>query len=138
MLLILHSGKKNVHENSLKNLNPIQPGETRNPGGKPVGLRNSLNAKFLKQLSAEFDISGKEVIRRVAEEEPGVFLRVLAALQPKEMEIKRQLDDISDEQLDAAAVAIRAIINAQSHRVPTETPSLPQPVEVLPAVPEAT
>lgn len=127
-----------IHENSLKNLKPIQPGETRNPGGKPVNLRDAINKKFLKALSAEFDLNGKEVIARVAQEEPGTFIRVLAALQPKEMEIKRPLDDISDEQLDAAAIAIRAILNAQNHRSPEAIEGIAEQVEVLPAVRETT
>ena len=110
--------QKQRHPGS-ENLVQWKPGESGNPGGKPVNARNALNAKFLKELSATFDKEGKSAIEKVAKEDPSTFIRVLAALQPKEMEIKRQLDDISDEQLDAAAVAIRAIINAQSHRVPT-------------------
>jgi hypothetical protein len=100
---------------------PLPPTQTRfksgqsgNPGGKPVRARNAINAKFLNALLKEFDESGAKAIKRCAEEEPAAFVRVLASLQPKELEITRPLDDISDEQLDAAYLACRAILDAQS------------------------
>ena len=103
-----------VHERRIAALKPFKPGQSGNPGGKPVRARNAINAKFLNALLKEFDESGAKAIKRCAEEEPSAFVRVLASLQPKELEITRPLDDISDEQLDAAYLACRAILDAQS------------------------
>ncbi len=109
-----------------------------NPGGKPVNLRNSLNARFLKVLSAEFDRVGKEAITIVAKTDPATFLRVIAALQPKEMEVKRSLDDITDEQLDAAAIAIRAILNAQNSGSREKSETRTEQAQELQTLPETT
>lgn len=96
----------------------FQPGQTGNPGGKPIGARNALNAKFLRDLSAAFDEFGKAAIEACAKEDPTAFVRVLAALQPKELEITNKMDDINDEQLDAALLAVRAILAAGSGTAP--------------------
>lgn len=125
----------------MANPNPIptyqfKKGQSGNPGGKPVNLRNSINAKFLKELSSAFDREGKIAIERVAREDPSTFIRVLAALQPKEMEIKRPLDDLSDEQLEAAYIAITAILNAQNSGSREETESLAEQAEDLQSVSE--
>lgn len=124
-----------------ENLIPWKPGQSGNPGGKPTNARNALNAKFLKELSAEFEQHGKEAIRAVREKDPSTFIKVLAALQPKEVDIRRPMDDLSDEALDAAYHAAKAILEAQHGIVPrtasehigtgTENQEQPQPVEVL-------
>lgn len=105
--------------------NPNPSPETRfgasnkgNPGGKPIGARNALNAKFLRDLSAAFDLHGKSAIEKCALEDPTAFVRVLAALQPKELEITNKMDDINDEQLDAALLAVRAILAAGAGNAP--------------------
>jgi histidinol dehydrogenase len=117
-------------------------GLSGNPGGKPVNARNKLNATFLKELSADFNEHGKAAIVRCREEQPGTYIKVLAALQPKEVDIRRPMDDLSDEALEAAYVAAKAIIEAQkngtvprtiSEHIETGTGSQEQtqPVEVL-------
>lgn len=115
----------------------FKPGNLANPGGKPVGARNKLNARFLNELIKQFDAHGAEAIRNCAENDPSTFVRVLASLQPKELEIKRPLDDISDEQLDAAYVAVRAILGAQNAGSGEGGQGQAQPAASLQAVPEA-
>lgn len=109
-----HSETKSARERQLAGLIPIKPGETRNPGGKPVGARNSLNAKFLNALIKEFDERGAKAIKDCATKDPSTFVRVLASLQPKELQITRPLDELTDEQLDAAYLACRAILDIQN------------------------
>lgn len=104
-----------VNEKSIANLKPFQPGQSGNPGGIAVGTRNALNKKFLQALSKEFDESGPEAISRVAKEDPATFIKVLAAILPKEMEIKRPLDDMTDEQLRASVDALQRYLSAQGN-----------------------
>lgn len=103
-----------VSEASLANLNKFQPGQSGNPGGKPVAARNALNQAFVKALSDDFAESGVEAIIRAREEDPIGYVRVLAGLLPKEIEVKNSLDEISDDQLNAAIVAVKSILAAQS------------------------
>jgi formiminotetrahydrofolate cyclodeaminase len=107
---------------------PWKPGESPNPGGKPVGARNRLNAAFLNAMVTQFDKNGAKAIEKVAKEDPATFVRVCAAILPKEMELSRPLDEISDEQLNAAAVAIRAILAAQGDRVGSQAPASAEPI----------
>lgn len=110
--MVAHS-ESMVTPKALANLKPFKPGQSGNPGGKPVGARNRLNAAFLNALAAEFETNGKKAIKAVAKEDPSTFMRVLAGILPKEVELTKQMDEVTDEQLDAAAVAIRAILAAQ-------------------------
>lgn len=107
--------------------NQFKPGQSGNPGGKPVNARNSLNASFLKALSKEFNEYGEDAIRQVREKDPSTFIKVLAALQPKEMEITRYMDGITDEQLDAAIVAARAIIACENTGTRKEAETVAEP-----------
>ena len=85
----------------------FKPGTSPNPGGKPVGARNRLQADFLNALVEDFSAHGKEAVRRCREEKPDVYIRIIASLMPKELEIKRPLDNLTDEELDAAIVLLR-------------------------------
>ena len=90
----------------------FKPGTSPNPGGKPVGARNRLQADFLNALAEDFEVNGKEAVRRCREEKPDVYLRIIASLMPKELEIKRPLDDLTNEELDAAIVILRIRLGA--------------------------
>ena len=88
--------------NPLANLKPFQPGQSANPGGKPVGARNRLTAAFLNALAADFDEHGKSAIVKCREDKPEAYIKAIAALCPKEIEVKRPLEEMSaDELLDA-------------------------------------
>lgn len=81
-------------------------------GGKPVGTRNSINARFLTAMSEVFEERGKAAIERVATDDPATFVRALVALQPKQIEFKDPFDELTDEQLNAAYAAVQAILAA--------------------------
>lgn len=91
----------------------FQPGQSGNPGGKPIAARQALNAAFTKALAKDFGEHGEQAIQRAREEDPIGYVRVLAGLLPKEIEVKNSLDEISDEQLDAAITAVKSILAAQ-------------------------
>lgn len=97
-----------------ENLKSYKPGHSGNPGGKPVGARNRLQAAFLNALGDDFAAHGKEALRRCREEKPDVYVRMVASLMPKELEIKRPLEDLTDDELDASVVLLRAKIAAMA------------------------
>lgn len=96
------------HPNQIASYFP--PGKSAHPGGKPVGTRNRLTARFLNALADDFDKYGKEVIERCREETPAVYVKVIAALCPKEVEIKRPLQEMEDAELLAAVRALESFL----------------------------
>jgi len=96
-----------------------------------------LQGAFLNALAEDFDEHGKKAIVACRELDPSAYLRAIVALMPKELEITRGLDDLSDEQLDAAAVAVRAILAAQGDRSGASETQGAEPAAGLPALPQA-
>ena len=111
---------------SLANLNPIKPGEVRNPGGKPVKSRNRLQGDFMRALADDFADHGKAAIKNMREDKPAEYIRAIASLMPKELEISRPLDDVSDDELNAAITAVRACIAASDAGERAEDAPQPQ------------
>src|SRR3954466_13826190 len=74
----------------------FKKGETGNPGGKPVGARDRITKRFLYELAEDFEKHGADVIRQAREQDPTGYLRICAALVPKEMnvEVKHGFTDI--------------------------------------------
>ena len=74
----------------------FQPG---NPG-RPRGSRNKLGEAFIAALAEDFEKHGVEVIERVRIEKPEAYIKVIASLLPKDLNLNvTKLDDLSDEQL---------------------------------------
>src|SRR5262245_14977159 len=79
-------------------------------GGRTVGSRNRLQADFLKALQEDFAEHGEGVIRIVRVEKPVEYLKVVAAILPKEFHVKdTTLDEMTDEQIIDAIETIRAL-----------------------------
>jgi hypothetical protein len=86
------------------------PGQSGNPAGRPKGSRNQLGEKFLKALADDFETHGGAAIVKVREERPHDYLKVIATILPKQLELetrKRRAEDFSDDEL-AAIVADEA------------------------------
>jgi hypothetical protein len=96
----------------LRNLKPFKSGAewTGNKAGRPKGSRNKINEEFLAALCEDFELHGKEVIVKVREERPDVYLKVVASLQPKEIDVReRTIEDLSDQEIFEALAEIRAL-----------------------------
>jgi hypothetical protein len=85
-----------------------------NPG-RPKGSRNKLGEHFIAALCADFEAHGARVIERVREEEPGVYLRVIARVVPPSMLLQREgaVSELSDEELERYLSAVREALVAR-------------------------
>ena len=83
---------------------PLQPpwkaGQSGNPRGRPKGSRNKISEAFLADLYEDWEGNGVEVIRQVREERPADYLKVVASVLPKDLNVNvNPLDMMTDEQL---------------------------------------
>jgi hypothetical protein len=73
--------------------------------GRPKGARNKLGEDFLKALQEDFAKHGVEAIATVREEKPDQYLKVIASILPKEIDVGENLATAMKESRDAAAGA---------------------------------
>jgi hypothetical protein len=61
----------------------------RNPGGpgRPKGSKDRLSNEFLSALAADFTKHGDAVIAAVRRKAPAVYLRIVADLVPKDLNL---------------------------------------------------
>jgi Family of unknown function (DUF5681) len=95
-----------------------KPGQSGNPKGRPIGNRNKLNEKFILALHDDFVEHGREVIEKVREDKPDIYLKVIASILPRELHFKNEsaFDGMTNDQLDEILGSVRAIL---ATRAPT-------------------
>jgi hypothetical protein len=78
----------------------FKPGNPGGPG-RPRGARSKLNELAVALLHEDFAKHGAEVIKRVRERKPEVYLASVVSLLPKQSQIEKRspFDDVSDEEL---------------------------------------
>jgi hypothetical protein len=87
---------------------PFQPGMAK-LGGRTKGVKNRLSHAFLTALAEDFEQHGIEALRITRIERPAEYIKVVAGLMPKELEIMdSRLADLSDEELDVFIAKLRA------------------------------
>ena len=55
--------------------------------GRPKGSKNKITKAYLDTIVEAFDECGKEVVDRLIEKRPDVFIKLVADLVPKNMDI---------------------------------------------------
>src|SRR5262245_39254049 len=75
---------------------------------RPKGARSKLSESFLKALSEDFATNGIEVIEKVRNDRPHEYLKIVAAVLPKQMQLEdltpnRKAEDLTDDELASIA-----------------------------------
>lgn len=93
----------------------IQSGEKRDEAGKfivppkspgrPKGSRNKLGEAFLNALHDDFKDHGAEAIVKVREEKPDAYMKVIASILPKEIDLGDNAVSALKESRDASVAA---------------------------------
>jgi uncharacterized protein DUF5681 len=93
-----------------------QPGESGNPTGRLRGSRNKLSEEVICALLRDFRKHGEKAIAKVRREQPGVYLRCLTLLIPRQHQIEQSnvIKNLSDEQLEAMIEFIQTSLEAQA------------------------
>ena len=102
-----------------------KPGTSPNPGGKPTGARNRLTAAFLNALAQDFDAHGVDAIKDCRERKPEAYIKAIAALCPKELELKTPLQDATEDELRTLLGALRGARNADREGIAETNSSAP-------------
>jgi hypothetical protein len=74
---------------------------TGNPG-RPVGARSRLSEHFLAAVNADWQEHGPEALKKVREERPQDYIRVIASLLPREVMVAQveSFEHLSDDELE--------------------------------------
>lgn len=104
---------------------PFAPGVSGNPAGRRPGSKNRLTDVFMTAIVDDFAEHGANAIAQVRRDDPGLYLRIVGALVPRELVVQRErepdvdienlsLADFIDliERLERQASIRRAIMNA--------------------------
>jgi len=94
----------------------FRQGVSGNPHGNRHRTRHLLNQEFMEALLLNFRHEGKKAIEKVAREQPGVYLKILALLVPREMQIEHtnRIKQMTDEEIEQAIEAIETMLAARA------------------------
>jgi hypothetical protein len=84
-----------------KQLTPFKPGQSGNPAGRPKGARNKLGEAFIEALHDDFNEHGVAAIQVVRAEKPDQYLKVIASLLPKDinLNVNDSFNELTDDEL---------------------------------------
>jgi hypothetical protein len=92
--------------------------------GRPKGSRNRLGEHFIATLCADFEAHGADVVARLREDDPAVYLRVVAQIVPQTVLMQEaKLDDLSDDELAAYLAAVRQALRIRDVSSDGELPA---------------
>jgi TATA-binding protein-associated factor Taf7 len=89
--------------------------------GRPRGSRAKLSEAFLSALCEDFCQHGAATIHRVRIEKPDAYLKVVASILPKQIEVTADpFDGMSDDELEALVAAAAAALRSQQDNEPDD------------------
>lgn len=75
--------------------------------------RGRLSEGFMADLQADWAAHGAAAIARVREDKPDVYLKLVTAVLPRELNVRLgELEQLSDEELDGRIAAIAGALAA--------------------------
>jgi hypothetical protein len=91
-------------------------GVSGNPAGRLRGSRNKLSEAVVCALYRDFSKHGEKAIAKVRRDQPGVWLKVLGMLIPREHTVQHSnpIKDLTDEELEAMIDYIKTSLEAQA------------------------
>jgi hypothetical protein len=99
----------------------FQPGQIKT-GGRAKGVRNRLSHTFLEALQKDFAEHGEEAIRICRIERPSEYVKIVAGLMPKELDITNNtLTEIDDTQLVEFIEYVRLQLAGRIERIEDRT-----------------
>lgn len=110
------------------------PGNRVNPAGRPKGARSKLQTDFLNVLADDFSKHGREAVEKMREERPNEYIKAIASLMPKQLEIERPLQEMSDDDLINAVAALQSFLVAQGNDEGTRAAASGEQAANLPAI----
>lgn len=91
--------RKNVKETG-KSRPPVEHQFKPGNPGRPKGARNKLGEAFLEALHADFAQHGVDAIVKVRAEKPDQYLKVIASILPKDLNVTfNPTDSLTDDQI---------------------------------------
>lgn len=99
---------------------PKQLFQKGHPGGpgRPKGSRNQLGEDFIGELYAKFQEHGAAAIEHMAQNDQSGFVKVIAGILPKELEIKRPEQNLSDSDLARVIDALQGQLATSAGQAP--------------------
>jgi hypothetical protein len=94
----------------------FKQGVSGNPHGNRHRTRHLLNQEFMQALLLNFRHQGKKAIEQVARNQPGVYLKILALLVPRETKVEHSggVKAMSDEEIEQAIELIQTMLAARA------------------------
>lgn len=81
--------------------------------GRPKGARSQLGEDFLKALHDDFETHGVEAIQQCRTEKPVEYVKVIASILPKELNVKIDpLEEMTDDELIERIHQLRSAVDA--------------------------
>ena len=85
-----------------------------NAAGRPKGSRSKLSEEFLADLLEDWREGGVTALKAARVSQPGVYCKIVASLLPKELTVKNELSEFTDEQLAALSALAASLIGGHA------------------------